>query len=486
MAIYLRIATLQLPDMTLAMPLLGPNALPKITPYQVNVIKKLDKIVMRDPKLKRPLIRSVFAPISDRLGKIAGPLVPKSARHAADPYEDADADPVADFQITRNIGDFLSVPVVESTTEHAERMAHQARGQHLSRQEEWETLSGLIFDADQARTKTTGGMPVADLLMYGARADVVLAAEHALFDGQPAKGAQLLAGIEALEQVLSDHPDNYPIALVVAHAHIDMGWAWRGTGWLVDLKPRNHEALSAHFDRAAGILNTFQGMEALSPALAAARCALLSGYPHSRERVADDYETLIDLDRENPHHMRSMGNHLLPRWFGNLAELELEARRTASRTQDLWGAGAYTWVYFDAIVIDDEACAQVEADFFIEGLRDILRHSPDQHTANLLAAYCAIAVRAGCGSGDEADLVRHQLIDCANWIIRDHLTEIHPLVWAHAASGFNNSVRVPSVAKFSDHGRKNALEVIAKSFCDDIARGHRITFTPEGPSVTAG
>ena len=436
---------------------------------------------MRDLRLSFSVLRNAIAPVSACMetAKAAMPARNQAAQpvcHSAEPI---------DFQVKRNIADHLNIPVVEATSEHAERTAFQNKGQKLARQEDWETLSQLIFDADQTRAKTRGGMPVADLLMYGARADVVLAAEHALFDGKPASGAPILDGIEALEQVLDEHPDNYPVALIVAHAHLDMGWAWRGTGWLTELKPQNREAFAAHFDRATGILNQFSGLEPLSPALAAARCALLAGYPNSRTRVADDYEALIDLDPKNPHHMRAMGNHLLPRWFGSLAQLELEARRTASRTIDIWGAGAYTWSYFDAVVIDDAACAQVEVEFFIEGLHDILAHAPDQHTVNLLAAYCAVAVRAGCGSADEADLVRHQLIDCADWIIRDHMTEIHPLVWAHATTGFDNSARVRSMRNFAEHGRRNALDVIATLFRDDIARGHQVTFTPSGPMVSA-
>ena len=69
--------------------------------------------------------------------------------------------------------------------------------------------------------------------------------------------------------------------------------------------------------------------------------------------MSDEYERLITLDPHNQRHMRAMGSHLLPRWFGSYEELELQALRTAARTQDIWGAGGYTWVQFDAIALDD-------------------------------------------------------------------------------------------------------------------------------------
>lgn len=433
-----------------------------------------------------PILHNLIAPLSNRLGRIFDSLGKNRAlsdpRKTVSPRIQQAIHP----RTTKNIADHLNIPSPIDTPEQIERMAYQTRGQFLSRQEDWSTLADLIFKADQSREKTGGDMPVADLLAYGARADVVLAGEHALFDGALTKDAPLMAGIEALEAVLARHPDNYPVALVVAHAHMDIGWAWRGTGWESELKPQNREAFSAHFDRAAGILNKFCGVQNNSPALAAARCALLAGNRQARTRAADDYEYLIDLDRHNPRHMRAMGNHLLPRWFGSHAQLELEARRTASRTQDIWGAGAYTWVYFDAIVIDDDACAQLDVPFFVEGLKDILARSPDQHTANLLASYCSVAIRAGCGTGDEADHVRHQIISCTDWIIRDHLTEIHPMLWAHATQGFDNSARISSVRRFADRGRADALEIIGSLFRDDIAQGHQITFTPDGPLITQG
>jgi hypothetical protein len=444
-------------------------------------------MTLRDQDSHTPAVGALLAPLCARVRDTLGAFRPKTRRKtekAARLYEDF---PPLNRQHFQTIENALTIPAPDATHEYTARMEHQTKGQFLSRQEDWPTLSQRIEEADQARTATPGGMPIADLLTYGARADIVLSAEHALFDGKPSKGAleMMMAAVDSLEAVLLEHPNSYPIALVVAHAHMDIGWAWRGTGWETELNAQNRDAFAVHFARAAGILNRFSGAEYNSPALAAAHCALLAGNPDSRIRVADEYEVLIDLDRANPRHMRAMGNHLLPRWFGTLAQLELEARRTASRTQGIWGAGAYAWVYFDALVIDDDACAQVDLPFFIEGLRDILTHSPDQHNANLLAAYCSVAVRGGFGSADEADLVRTQIIDCTDWIIRDHLREIHPLVWAHAAQGFNNSARINSLRKFADRGRRDAMEVIASLFSDDIAKGRRVTFTPTGLMVSA-
>ena len=382
--------------------------------------------------------------------------------------------------------DRLLITCPDPTAEDALREKHLTRAQYLVRQERWDDLIALIKTADAQRHMTPGIMPVADLLAYGARADVVHAAEHALMDGHPAKGAPLLAGIEALEHVLAEYPDSYVVASIVAQAHMDIGWAWRGNCWDIEVPERNRAAFEAHFDRAGDIMENFCPQKASSPLLAATCCALLGGREDGRMHAADRYEVLIDMNHANPRPMRAMGNHLLPRWYGSYEELELEARRTASRTEETWGAGGYTWVQFDAIGYDDQACANLDIEFFIEGLRDILKRRSDPYTVNLLAAYCANAIGQAFSGNDRADQVRSLIAQSAHWIVRNHLTELHPMIWAHAARGFNNNLRVHSPTRFAASGRDDAMRIITSMFSKEIAAGKRIVFTDTGPVAQAG
>ncbi len=377
----------------------------------------------------------------------------------------------------------LSVPIVDHTQEEAACADARNRGQFLARQDRWKDLSAELRAADKARATTPNGMPIAELLSFGARLDVVSAMEHALSDCVSTETGPMADGILGFEEILNEYRHDPAIALVMAQTHIDVAWAWRGTGWDTIVPQLNRQRCAAHFDRAKQILEPFCGIELDSPALAATRCALLAGRRNPKARVADDYEDLIDLAPHNHRHMRALGNHLLPRWFGSYAELELEARRTAARTQDIWGAGGYTWVCFDAIATDEEACARVDVDFFIDGLRDILQARPQQEMVNLLASYCAVALRNGQGLHEEADLARGQICDAADWLIRDHLTEVHPLIWAHATDGFDNNAPVTSISRFAARGRADALHAISNLFRDEISRGQRITFTAQGPQM---
>ncbi|KIN73045.1 hypothetical protein [Sulfitobacter guttiformis] len=379
----------------------------------------------------------------------------------------------------------LSIPCPDPTREERIRDAHQNRALKLVRQEDWDKLIAMITTADRDRSLTDGGMSVAELMAFGARADVVLAVEHALVDRTPEHDAPMLRGIEALEYVLAEYPDNYVIGCIVAQAHIDIAWAWRGVGWDVEIAPRNREAFDAHFARARDIVVSFKNMPENSALLASTACALLRGDNYSTESVADRYQALIDLNPKNISSLRALGTHMLPRWYGSYAALELEARRTAARTTSEWGAGGYAWVMFDAITVDDKACAQLDLPFFIEGLRDIVRHRPEPHTINLLAAYCANTMGQAYSGNDAADHTRAQIAACADWIVREHLTELHPMIWAHAAQGFANNLRVSSPSRFAAAGQDDALRIIAGLFKREIAEGKRIVFTDQGPVATA-
>lgn len=383
----------------------------------------------------------------------------------------------------RNLLDQLHIAVNTAPPDQTEADIARERGTFLARQDRWDELAETIADSDRLRRTTDAGQPIADLLAYGARADVVQAAEHALLHGRIARGATFFSGIEALEMVLDEARDSYPLALIVANMHIDIGWAWRGAASPETVKATNREAFHAHFDRAADILDTFCPTATQSPALAATRCALLPGRPNPELHIIREFERLIDLDPLNPRHMRALGNYLLPRWYGDFQALDLEARRTAARTYEDWGAAGYAWVWFDALLVDPEGLTMVETEYFLEGIEDILDVCPDQHTANLIAAHlyhCWQTARSRYQeTGARPDLPPALRRGFEN-VVEHHLREVHPLIWGHAEIGFENTARIISPKRLAEKGQETALSAIAMPFLKHLQAGQTVTFGPDG------
>ncbi|MBE1292673.1 MAG: hypothetical protein GJ677_09325 [Rhodobacteraceae bacterium] len=415
---------------------------------------------------------------------LAAPALRRLGQAMTMPRKPAESNLKKDSKKTfRDLLSRLEIPINASTPDQIESEHIRDHGQFLARQERWDELEELIRTHDQNRATTATGTPLSELMLFGARSDVVRAAEHALLHGRPAEGADFFSGIEALELLLEDYPNSYPMALVVAHMHIDIGWAWRGAAAKDDIRDANREAFQAHFDRAADILKAYCPKQHFSPALSAARCALLPGAAQPLNTLCAEFESLIELDPLNPRHMRALGNYLLPRWYGDYGQLDLQARRIAAQTYDIWGAGAYAWVWFDALLVDPIGLETLEVEYFIDGVTDALKRRGDQHSANLMAAHLYRSWQHARSHHDRDGLRKDlplALRGGFDMVVRDHLREIHPLIWGHAEIGFENTSRVISKERLSAKGRDVALQAVAMPFMAGLQAGQTVQFSPDG------
>lgn len=357
------------------------------------------------------------------------------------------------------------------------------RGQFLARQDRWEDLLAALTEADTNRTHLPNGSAMAELLAYGARCDVVNGLEHALREGCAAEDQITLDGVMALERVRLELSRAPLMTAVVALVHIDFGWTFQTVARSSSTPEALEARAQAHFDRAAALLRELDAEADESPLVLSARCALFSGRPATADQVAQTYGTLIALAPQNARHMRAFGNHLLPRWHGSYDRLETEARRIANRTADHWGAAGYSWVYFDALALDPDACTEMDLQLFLDGIADIVERGVeadvDQETVNLLAAYCLVTLKTRSAS-EAAAATYDEITESAHWLVRNHLQELHPMVWAHAERGFANNIGVSSLRRFTDHGRQTAHAALATLFAAEIEAGQRVVFSPEG------
>ena len=372
----------------------------------------------------------------------------------------------------------IILPSLPVSDEEMARATHQDKGQKLARQDRWDELSERIQYADESRLTTPAGETASLLLAFGARSDVVSAAEDALHDNVEPDPE----GMEILEEVLEEYPGDYACALVVALAHLDIAWAWHS----ITFEKAPEKALTRahqHLERAETILAPHDGVDLDAPSVLAAQCALNATNDKRGRHLAEDYARLIGIDPDGHRHMRALGRHMLPLLRKTPNVLEVEARRVASQTADVWQSGGYTWVYLDALTTEPATLDLLDPEFFIEGMEQIINRRRDQHIINQFAAFSAIAmapIQRAKPLSNRAEAARQQLHDCLDWILSDYLQELHPLIWSQTLLAPGQISLLPSRRALVVKGRQTALRIIATHFASDIADGSSIAFSPQG------
>ncbi|MGX9353713.1 hypothetical protein ACS3SW_00715 [Roseobacteraceae bacterium S113] len=363
----------------------------------------------------------------------------------------------------------LSLPICRETSEETGASAVFEAARNLARQGDWAEISALIMVHDRARDMTPDGTPLAELVSAGARSDLVLALQTAARQATLSERHATIAALEDFCEDLNDPALGYGASVLAADTMMDAGWAWYEQGSRIN-KPEKHLPCFVRcFHAAAEKIAPFSALEENAPALAATNCALLAGQQDGSARVLDEYEDLIDLNPRAPGHMRAFGLHLLPQWFGTHATLEVQARRAAVQTQDVWGSGGYTWVWLDALALDPTGFAYLDMDFFLEGIDDILVRRSSQHYVNLFAAYLSRYIDSDDNGPDKGQ--RKAMMRRRAGLVRGRMQELHPWVWAMGP--LSGAVKLHmqgngSIPAF-EAGHKRAQAAMAQIFASELS-----------------
>lgn len=337
-----------------------------------------------------------------------------------------------------------ALPVIEETAAEREAATHEAQGLFLARQERWDELDTLVRSCDRRRAALPDGQPVAQRLALGAASDVLWTAE-AGFDTDE-RMRRTGCGVAQLEDALAAHPRAPGVALVLVHTHLSLGWAARREAATEPARPEARAALHAHLARAGQILDRFAEAAGDSAAFAAARCLQLPARRPGPEARARAYLDLVARDPANPRHLRDMGRSLLPRRTGTLATLERAAREAAALSEAKLGPAGYFWAHMDALAEDERVFERLDLEWFLAGLDAAAARHGDQHAANTVAAFCALTMAPHHGRARLNPAIaprRAAVHDRAPGVCRDHLHEIHPLVWAETAAAIGPERPVP-------------------------------------------
>lgn len=330
----------------------------------------------------------------------------------------------------------INVPWHFASPELQERVETISEFEALAQTSQWPELLERIKELDQTRAQRLSGARIYEAALLAARSSV----SRNLEDRR--KADQARAGLETLKAICATHPDSYVAAVILAQAHMDMGWAERG-GEHGKASAAGLAAFRKQFSIAEQAISKFDPIEENSPMLAETRYLLAPGVEGGVKFLRDWYEDWADLDPSNPKMLETHSRYLMPQWYGDYTEVDKEARRAAVRSNNELGSGAYALFWLTPMT-REESLGKLDADLFIKGLHDLMLRTGDQGQAN---AYAAKLFRIGHRSRGRTRRVsrkglrmRARLEKGFEEIIRHHLREIHTMHWCTDDAGIRAAI----------------------------------------------
>ncbi|MCB6176517.1 hypothetical protein LHP98_00040 [Rhodobacter sp. Har01] len=359
--------------------------------------------------------------VNSRLGQTAreiaarlGRVLRRSDRAEARRLRAAEAD--------RPLAERLHVPIVEVSPESrycAEIVQTHAA---LAQADRWAELLAEVRRADQARAGAPAGRRLAVLASDGARA----ALTAAIASRDWAAADEALDRLDAMQAV---HHDDYAAAQILAQAHLDLGWARRGTACEAGPGGAGRQGFLSHTAEAERVLDQFDPIEENSPLLAGTRYRLVQGIDEGEALVRDWYQDWSDLDPTCPEPHAAHAVHLLPPWYGRPEGFEAEARAAVKRTSDVSGAAAYAVFYLSAAQAQGDYPPGMDLGLFVRGLIDHHRATGCQYRANIVAGALTELAHSQGYDTTLASMRAKVVMETLDDHVRDNLREFHLPAW---------------------------------------------------------
>ncbi len=290
----------------------------------------------------------------------------------------------------------------------------------------WADLLAALRAADQSRVAMEGGKRVFELVSDGARATLAGAIARKDFTAARAELARITT-------VVAAYPADYAAAHLLAQAHLDLGWALRGSGrasgqdW--DLTCAGWDAYLDHVATAEAVLDPFDPLEHLSPLLAGSRYQLVRGLEDGAALCRDWYEDWVDLDPTNWTAHATHAPHLLPNWFGAPQGFDAEARAAMERTRGDMGAAGYAMAYMAVADALGDMPRDLDLDLLVQGLQDFAAQTGCQYRINIVAGTLAELAHALDLEGEGATARFAVVQKALHGMITGALREFHLTAW---------------------------------------------------------
>lgn len=213
------------------------------------------------------------------------------------------------------------------------------------------------------------------------------------------KGDDRDAMFEAVEAKIQkwthEFPDSPTGHIAQSWALIERAWAHRGGGYASIVKPESWAPFKHHIAMARANLEEFKSVASVDPKWYGTMILIARAENWDR----NEFDALLNeaLDREPLFYQTyfSALEYLLPKWHGNMEEIENFAQNAVARTKEQEGLGLYAQIYWYA------SRSQYKDDIFNntlvewsqmkDGFEDVISRYPDAWNLNNYARFACLA-----------------------------------------------------------------------------------------------
>ena len=248
---------------------------------------------------------------------------------------------------------------------------------------DWDGIHKQLLQDDAARVTEDGGRRITHLGIELAMKEI-----HAAI-GSGGNGAEerALEAVQDFEARLGDASDNLAAVVLAAHAHMEIGWLYRGHGSYETISHDALERMQYHFAQAQDILGVYKISEQRSPMLAAANFRLAVGVCNDGILFNAARAIWMDIDPGDVEMMEQVAFHLLPRWYGTPQQIVSAAAEIAEKTQEVMGDRAYAITLLSVAKEEPKIARTVDAPRLVQAAFDLMDDSEnDQVVVNQVLA----------------------------------------------------------------------------------------------------
>ncbi|MEO0989970.1 MAG: hypothetical protein AAFX00_03360 [Pseudomonadota bacterium] len=356
----------------------------------------------------------------------------------------------------------IKVPMDTTARDQAE--AIKARVGEMLADGNLRGIADWLVTAEQTIDETKGGSRLYQSIVDAALFDQTLTMiEHGELDPPNSLDKVVIPFEDALKQ----NPDHHGVAALTALRHLQVGWTFRGCGFVYEITDKQWQKVGEHYSCAADILSRFDAEELQSPSLAMAAHQMLA-IEGASSKLDAVFELWRRLDPMSVHMFMRHAFHCLPRWGGSYDKILVDARRLAADTADRWGMAAYALYLIQLSDCEPEILEHMDFALFEEGVHDLLARRNEPPVVNFwlreLNVFASAIKVQGNDTEGEADLrtLAHRL---RSHVIRTHLASIDPTMWgddtlplALIANEFKTDILDGQTIVVGSDGRLQAVE----------------------------